>query len=77
VTSLNFLGGYQNFSKGASLFFGNRGPHAKFHNPRTTPSGRIWVGDILLVLVVVVARDGSLTKIMNRNKKKIFEVNLN
>jgi hypothetical protein len=64
----DFFLGVQSYS------FGNRGPHAKFQTPSTTPSGRIWVGLVLLLLVVVVttgkqsqlpdlALDGSLTKV--------------
>jgi hypothetical protein len=33
-----------------SDFFGNLGPHAKFQNPSTAPSGRIWVVFLLFFL---------------------------
>ena len=56
-----------------SYSFGNWGPHAKFQNPSTATSVRIWVRVLVLLLVLVItgkqsqlpvlALGGSLTKI--------------
>ena len=43
--------GYQNL---LSYSFGNRGPHTKFHKPRTIPSVRNLVTVILVLVVVLV-----------------------